>query len=143
MKRMIVALVAFPLAASAQPSAPAVRTTLVKAARIVNVNERTMRLVGGNRGRDLMIGQPVAGFWPLESRAALGELIVDAIEAAGYRPGTDIAIALDPAASSLSDGEQYDLARSGTGLLDRAGLLALYGRWIDAYPIVSIEDGLA
>ena len=62
---------------------------LVKAARIVNVNERTMRLVGGNRGRDLMIGQPVAGFWPLESRAALGELIVDAMtgqtEDATYR----------------------------------------------------------
>ncbi|SEH10700.1 PAS domain-containing protein [Sphingopyxis sp. YR583] len=54
-------------------------TELVKAARIVNVNDRTMRLVGGNRGRDLMIGQPVAGFWPLESRAALGELIVDAM----------------------------------------------------------------
>lgn len=52
---------------------------LVKAARIVNVNERTMRLVGGNRGRDLMIGQPVAGFWPLESRATLGGLIVDAM----------------------------------------------------------------
>ncbi|WP_447930275.1 ATP-binding protein [Sphingopyxis fribergensis] len=62
---------------------------LVKAARIVNVNERTMRLVGGNRGRDLMIGQPVAGFWPLESRATLGELIVDAMtgktEDATYR----------------------------------------------------------
>jgi len=64
-------------------------TELVKAARIVNVNERTVRLVGGNRGRDLMIGQPVAGFWPLESRATLGELIVDAmtgeIEDATYR----------------------------------------------------------
>ncbi|AJA08192.1 hypothetical protein SKP52_06335 [Sphingopyxis fribergensis] len=62
---------------------------LVKAARIVNVNERTMRLVGGNRGRDLMIGQPVSGFWPLESRATLGELIVDAMtgktEDATYR----------------------------------------------------------
>jgi signal transduction histidine kinase len=48
-----------------------------------------MRLVGGNRGRDLMIGQPVAGFWPLESRATLGELIVDAMightEDATYR----------------------------------------------------------
>ncbi len=62
---------------------------LVKAARIINVNERTMRLVGGNRGRDLMIGQPVAGFWPFESRATLGELIVDAMtgktEDATYR----------------------------------------------------------
>lgn len=62
---------------------------LVEAARIINVNERTMRLVGGNRGRDLMIGQPVAGFWPLDSRAALGGLIVDAMtgetEGATYR----------------------------------------------------------
>lgn len=52
---------------------------LVKAARIVNVNERTMRLVGGNRGRDLMIGQSVSGFWPLESRVAVGGLIADAM----------------------------------------------------------------
>ena len=54
---------------------------LVQGARIVNVNERTARLVGGNRGRDLMIGQAVAGFWPLDSRAILGELIVDAATA--------------------------------------------------------------
>jgi len=93
------------------------------------------------RGLKTAVGDE-GGFAPnLKSNEAACELIVDAIEAAGYRPGTDIAIALDPAASSLSDGEQYDLARSGTGLLDRAGLLALYGRWIDAYPIVSIEDG--
>jgi two-component system, LuxR family, sensor kinase FixL len=62
---------------------------LVEVARIVNVNERTMRLVGGNRGRDLMIGQPVAGFWPLESRMVAGELFADAMlgetEGATYR----------------------------------------------------------
>ncbi|MEI4509234.1 ATP-binding protein [Sphingopyxis sp. CCNWLW253] len=52
---------------------------LVQATRIINVNERTARLVGGNRGRALMIGQSVAGFWPLDSRAILGELIVDAV----------------------------------------------------------------
>lgn len=62
---------------------------MVEVARIVNVNERTMRLVGGNRGRDLMIGQPVAGFWPLDSRMAAGELFADAMlggaEGATYR----------------------------------------------------------
>ncbi|MBB6426092.1 ATP-binding protein [Sphingopyxis sp. JAI128] len=62
---------------------------LVEAARIVNVNERTMRLVGGNRGRDLMIGQPVAGFWPLESRMVAGQLFADAmlgkVDGAAYR----------------------------------------------------------
>lgn len=75
--------------ADAEAQLNARHNELVKAARIINVNERTMRLVGGNRGRDLMIGQPVAGFWPLESRATLGELIVDAMtgktEDATYR----------------------------------------------------------
>ena len=52
---------------------------LVQATRIINVNERTARLVGGNRGRAMMIGQSVASFWPLDSRAILGELIVDAV----------------------------------------------------------------
>lgn len=93
------------------------------------------------RGLKTAVGDE-GGFAPdLDSNEAACELIVEAIEAAGYRPGRDLAIALDPAASSFATGDSYDLARSGTGRLDRAGLLALYGRWIDAYPIVSIEDG--
>jgi PAS domain S-box-containing protein len=54
---------------------------LVQAARIIDVNDRTVRLVGGNRGRAVMIGQSVAVFWPLESRAILGDLIVEAVSA--------------------------------------------------------------
>ena len=54
---------------------------LVQEMRIVNVNERLMRLVGGNRGPALMIGQSVAAFWPIESRAAFAELVVDAVVA--------------------------------------------------------------
>jgi enolase len=93
------------------------------------------------RGLKTAVGDE-GGFAPdLGSNEAACELIVAAIEAAGYRPGCDLAIALDPAASSFAKDEGYDLSRSGTGELDRAGLLALYGRWIDAYPIVSIEDG--
>lgn len=57
---------------------------VVRAARIVAVNDRTARLVGGNRGRGLMVGQSVADFWPVGSRATLGELIV---EAAGRETG--------------------------------------------------------
>lgn len=53
---------------------------LVQAARVVNVNERASRLVGGNRGRELMIGQSVAAFWPIENRSALAEMIVDAVQ---------------------------------------------------------------
>lgn len=54
---------------------------LVEAARVVEVNERTARLVGGNRGRALLVGQSVAAFWPVGSRASLGELIVEALDA--------------------------------------------------------------
>ena len=59
------------------------------------------------------------------------------------KAGEDIAIALDPAASSFGKHGIYDLARARQGKLDRAAMLALYGRWIDTWPIVSIEDGFA
>lgn len=84
------------------------------------------------------------GFAPaLSSNEAACELIVAAIEAAGYEPGRDIAIALDCAASSFGQNGRYTLTRRGGSQLDRTSLLALYGRWIDSYPIVSIEDGFA
>ena len=70
------------------------------------------------------------------------ELIVKAIETAGYKPGKDIAIALDPAASSFFANGAYDLAKSGGGRKTSDEMIALYQKWIDAFPIVSIEDGL-
>ena len=95
------------------------------------------------RGLKTAVGDE-GGFAPaLENNEAACELIMEAIEAAGYRPGQDIAIALDPAASSFGSAGDYDLSRAGQGHLDRAAMLALYGRWIDVYPIVSIEDGFA
>ncbi|RVT90925.1 ATP-binding protein [Sphingomonas crocodyli] len=54
---------------------------IVTALRVIDVNERTARLVGGNRGRAVMIGQSVAKFWPIESRAILGELVIEAVAA--------------------------------------------------------------
>lgn len=83
------------------------------------------------------------GFAPnLKSNEEACEVIVEAIRAAGYEPGRDIAIALDPAASSFYADGAYDLAKSGLGRKSADEMIALYGRWIDAYPIVSIEDGL-
>ena len=83
------------------------------------------------------------GFAPkLPSNDAACELIVKAVETAGYEPGQDIAIALDPAASSFFDGA-YDLKRSGQGRKTNAEMIDLYQRWIQVFPIVSIEDGLA
>ena len=71
------------------------------------------------------------------------ELIVAAIEMAGYKPGEDIAIALDPAASSFYKGGKYSLTRSGQGERSSAEMIALFEEWVRRYPIISIEDGLA
>jgi enolase len=91
------------------------------------------------------------GFAPsLGSNQAAVEVILRAIEAAGYRPGDDVAIALDPAASSfVVEGTgaadvtgQYRLEREGR-TLDSGQLIDLWADWVARYPIVSLEDGLA
>ena len=70
-------------------------------------------------------------------------VIIEAIESAGFAPGKQIALALDPAASEFYSGGTYTFKKSGAGSKDSQGMVDLYGRWIDEYPIVSIEDGLA
>jgi len=84
------------------------------------------------------------GFAPnLESNEQAVEVILEAIAAAGLKPGKDVAIALDPAASSFFENGKYVLAKSGQGKKTSDEMIALYGAWIKKYPIVSIEDGLA
>jgi enolase len=81
---------------------------------------------------------------PLGSVEAGLHLILTAIENAGYRPGADIALALDPAASEFHDGkDSYVLARAGGERLSAADMVDWYRRLIAEYPIISIEDGLA
>lgn len=83
------------------------------------------------------------GFAPnLKSNDEACELIIEAIEAAGYAPGKDVAIALDPAASSFYQDGSYRLTKSGQGNKTSSEMTQLYRSWIDRYPIVSIEDGL-
>jgi enolase len=95
-----------------------------------------------SKGYSTSVGDE-GGFAPnLESNEQACEMIVDAIRSAGYEPGKDIAIALDPAASSFWDGSAYDLAKSGQGRKSTDDMIKLYSEWIDSYPIVSIEDGL-
>jgi enolase len=95
------------------------------------------------KGQSTSVGDE-GGFAPqLASNEEACDLIVAAIERAGYRPGQDIAIALDPAASSFCADGQYRLTRSGQGEKSAADMIALYGEWCERYPIVSIEDGLA
>jgi enolase len=84
------------------------------------------------------------GFAPsLGSNAEAIELILRAIEKAGYRPGEDIWIALDPAASEIfEDGVTYNLKKEGRRLSGRQ-MVEFYADWVSKYPIISIEDGLA
>ena len=102
--------------------------------------------------RGLAVGQgDEGGFAPsLASNEAAIELIVRAIERAGYRPGEDVGIALDPAMSEVVDhtvpryeGEvTYKLTREGRSLRT-SDMIDFWADWIDRYPIVSLEDGLA
>jgi enolase len=71
------------------------------------------------------------------------KVILEAIDAAGYAAGKEIALALDCAASELFSDGTYTFKKSGAGKRDANGMVELYRDWIDRYPIVSIEDGLA
>jgi enolase len=84
------------------------------------------------------------GFAPnLENNEQAVEVILEAIAAAGLKPGKDVAIALDPASSSFFENSKYVLAKSGQGNKTSDEMIGLYSAWIKKYPIVSIEDGLA
>ncbi len=71
------------------------------------------------------------------------KIIVEAIEAAGFKPGQDIALALDVAASELFKNGQYHFPKSGAKSRSPQEMAALYEGWLNEYPIVSIEDGMA
>jgi len=95
------------------------------------------------RGYATAVGDE-GGFAPdLKSNEEACEVIVEAITAAGYRPEQDIAVALDPAASSFFEAGSYQLTKSGGGAKTSSEMVSLYGDWVDRFPIVSIEDGLA
>jgi enolase len=83
------------------------------------------------------------GFAPnlASADAALG-FVMQAIETAGYKPGDDVVLALDPASSEFYDKGKYNLKGEGK-VLDAAGMVAYYADLVARYPIVSIEDGMA
>jgi enolase len=95
------------------------------------------------KGHSTAVGDE-GGFAPnLASNEEACELLVGAIAAAGYQPGKDVAIALDPAASSFYADQLYHLDKSGQGHKTSAEMTDLYASWVDKFPIVSLEDGLA
>jgi enolase len=94
------------------------------------------------RGLNTAVGDE-GGFAPaLRSHEEAIEIILEAVNAAGYQPGKQVWIALDPASSEFFDNGVYDLKGEGRKL-DAAGMVELYAGWVRKYPIISIEDGLA
>ena len=84
------------------------------------------------------------GFAPmLPSNEAALDVVMQAIETAGYQPGKDVAIALDVAASELYQDGKYVFKKGDGSARTAAEMVELYAQWVDRYPIVSIEDGLA
>ena len=96
-----------------------------------------------DRGMGTGVGDE-GGFAPagLKDNEEPIRLILQAIEKAGYRPGEDIALALDPAATELFANGKYTLARE-KATVDAAAMTARYAEWRGKYPLVSVEDGLA
>ncbi len=94
------------------------------------------------RGYSTSVGDE-GGFAPsLKSNEEALEIIVEAIQKAGYSPGSDIFIALDPAASELYEDGKYNLKKEGRSLGGEE-MVDFYQAWVEKYPIISIEDGLA
>jgi enolase len=102
----------------------------------------SLKAVLKSRGLNTNVGDE-GGFAPsLPSNKDAIEAILAAIEKAGYKPGIDCFIALDPAASEFYHDGQYVLNREGVSLSSRE-MVDYYARWVSKYPIISIEDGMA
>ena len=96
------------------------------------------------RGYTTLVGDE-GGYAPaLKANVEAVEVILEAITKAGYKPGEQVCIALDPAASEFYDEESktYNLRKEGKKL-NGEQMIAFWNNWVDQYPIVSIEDGLA
>jgi enolase len=103
-----------------------------------------LKTVLKSKGYATLVGDE-GGYAPaLKANAEAVEVILEAIEKAGYKPGEQVSIALDPAASELFDSKtrKYQMRREGKELTGEQ-LVAYWKSWVEQYPIVSIEDGLA
>jgi len=122
---------------------PVGAATFAEALRYGVETFHSLKKILGQRGYATSVGDE-GGFAPnLKSNEEACELIIEAIQAVGYRPGKDIALALDPAASSFFEEDAYNLSKSGQGKKNSTEMTQLYSDWINKYPIISIEDGLS
>ena len=123
--------------------APHNAPTFAEALRMGIEAFHALRALLRKRGKSTGIGDE-GGFAPdLATNEEAVELILEAIEAAGYRPGADIALCLDPATSEMWRDGGYVAFKSDQSTRSTAEMIELWGTWIDRYPIVLIEDALA
>jgi enolase len=102
-----------------------------------------LKKVLGKMGLSTAVGDE-GGFAPmLPSNEAALDVVMQAIQSAGYDPGRDVAIALDVAASELWQDGEYVFKKGDRSRRTAEAMVELYTGWVDRYPIVSIEDGLA
>ena len=123
--------------------APHNAPTFAEALRMGIEAFHALRALLTKRGKSTGIGDE-GGFAPdLATNEEAVELILEAIEAAGYRPGVDIALCLDPATSEMWRDGGYVAFKSDRSTRTTAEMIELWRSWIDRYPIVLIEDALA
>jgi enolase len=103
----------------------------------------TLKGVLKKRGYNTAVGDE-GGFAPsVKSNVEAIEVVLEAIQQAGYKPGEEIAIALDPAASELYKDGKYVFKKSDKSAKSSEEMVRYWAKWADDYPIVSLEDGLA
>src|SRR6202050_1202153 len=103
----------------------------------------TLKGVLKKRGYNTAVGDE-GGFAPsVKSNVEAIEVVLEAIQQAGYKPGEEIAIALDPAASEFYQDGKYVFKKSDKSAKSSDDMVKFYAKWVKDYPIVSLEDGLA
>ncbi len=103
----------------------------------------TLKSVLKSKGLSTGVGDE-GGFAPdLKSNEEAVEMILEAIHKAGYNPGRDVSICLDPAASEMWEDGQYKFFKSSQKLVSSDQMIQLWEKWVAQYPIVLLEDGLA
>jgi enolase len=118
--------------------APSYREALRWGVEVVQALRRVLK----EKGYSTLVGDE-GGFAPtLESNVEAVELVLRAMDAAGYQAGSDIAIALDPATSELYEDGAYRLRKEGRTLSSEE-MVDFWAGWAEQYPIISLEDGLA
>jgi enolase len=117
--------------------------TFAQALRMGAETFHTLKKVLKDRGYNTSVGDE-GGFAPsLKSNVEAVEILLEAIERAGFSPGHDICLALDPAASEMYQDGKYVFFKSDKSKKSSEEMVELYADWVRQYPIISIEDGLA